>query len=194
MQMNGSGVVIDGNDIDTDRIIPARFLKEITFDNMGNYLFYDVRFTDNGQTKEYVLNDPKFQGATILVVGKNFGCGSSREHAAHAIKRYGFNAIIGESFGEIFAGNCTSLGVPPVTVSEQDRSLLASHINASPKTSISIDLHTKKIIAGTLCIPFEMPDSRRNAFISGYWDAVAMLRENMDLIKKKDQELLNKRS
>jgi len=111
-QIAGRGVFVAGNDIDTDRIIPARFMKCVTFDGLGEYLFYDVRKNADGSDKPHPLNDPRFKGATILLSGSNFGCGSSREHAPQAIQKYGFRAVIAESYAEIFFGNSTGLGIP----------------------------------------------------------------------------------
>src|SRR5271155_3697611 len=107
----GRAVHVPGDDIDTDRIIPARYMKCVTFDGLGEFLFHDVRFDENGRPKAHPLNDPEFQGATILIAGRNFGCGSSREHAPQAIYRSGFRAIVAESFAEIFFGNSTTLGL-----------------------------------------------------------------------------------
>ena len=114
--IRGTALPMRGNDIDTDRIIPARYLKEVTFARMGDYPFFDERFDAAGKTKDHVFNDPEYRGASILFVNKNFGCGSSREHAPQALYRFGLKAIVGESFAAIFAGNCTIMGVPTVTV------------------------------------------------------------------------------
>ncbi len=114
-QIEGKAVPVEGNDIDTDRIIPARYLKEITFTNMGKYPFYDERFDAEGKPKGHPFDLPQFQGAHLLFVNQNFGCGSSREHAPQALMRWGVRAVVGESFAEIFAGNCTMLGIPTAT-------------------------------------------------------------------------------
>ena len=110
--VTGRSVVVPGDDIDTDRIIPARFMKCVTFDGLGEYMFYDVRFFEDGSEKPHPLNDPRFAGASILLSGENFGCGSSREHAPQAMYRFGIRAVIAESFAEIFFGNSTTLGMP----------------------------------------------------------------------------------
>ena len=119
-QITGTATPIRGNDIDTDQIVPARFLKEITFDNMGKYLFYDARFDNQDQTKDHPLNNLNYLDSTIMIVEQNFGCGSSREHAPQAIKKAGFKLIIGHSFSEIFMGNCKALGVPAVQLPIND--------------------------------------------------------------------------
>jgi len=147
-QVSGTAVPIIGDDIDTDRIVPARFLKEVTFENMGNYLFIDARQNDDGSPNDHTLNNPAYKNASIMVVGRNFGCGSSREHAPQAIKRAGFNAIIGESFSEIFSGNCLSLGVPTVIMGRDQIEMLQALINAEPHTRITIDIEAKEVRIG----------------------------------------------
>src|SRR6478735_3234953 len=119
-RVEGRGVHVPGEDIDTDRIIPARFLKCVTFDGLGEHLFKDVRFRQDGSKTGHPLDDPRFAGATVLVAGRNFGCGSSREHAPQSIAKAGFKAMVAESFAEIFFGNCTTLGIPCVTASRED--------------------------------------------------------------------------
>src|SRR5690606_14986619 len=114
VKVQGRGVYVPGDDIDTDRIIPARFMKCVTFDGLGAYAFYDARFDEQGNSKGHPLDDPRFRGATILLSNSNFGCGSSREHAPQALSKFGIRAIIAESFAEIFFGNATTLGMPCV--------------------------------------------------------------------------------
>ena len=120
IHITGRAVPVIGNDIDTDRIIPARYLKEITFSRMGQYPFYDERFSADGELKDHPFNKPQYDGASILVANANFGCGSSREHAPQALGRWGIKAIVAESFGEIFAGNCAMLGIPALVASKSD--------------------------------------------------------------------------
>ena len=132
-RIEGVGVPIHGPDIDTDQIIPARFLKAITFEVLGAHLFEDVLKLDDGSINpDYPLLDPAYKDAKIMVVGENFGCGSSREHAPQAIYRYGIRAIIGISFGEIFAGNCQSIGLPAVTVSPEQQAKLSQGLVDNP--------------------------------------------------------------
>ena len=123
-KVSGTGVPVPGNDIDTDRIIPARHLKEITFANMGKYPFYDERFDEAGKSKDHPFDNPAYQGASVLLVNQNFGCGSSRVHAPQSLMRWGVKAVVGESFAEIFAGNCTMLGIPLVMVTPEDAAKL----------------------------------------------------------------------
>src|SRR5260370_37104332 len=127
-KIEGPGVHVPGNDIDTDRIIPARFMKCVTFDGLGEYLFYDMRFDKEKKPKNHPLNDPRHKGAVILLSGQNFGCGSSREHAPQALQKFGMKAVIAESFAEIFAGNCTTLGMPWVQLPATDIAKIAASI------------------------------------------------------------------
>ena len=136
-KVTGTAVPIKGNDIDTDRIIPARYLKEVTFARMGDYPFFDERFDASGKKKDHPLNDPEYKGASLLFVNKNFGCGSSREHAPQALYRFGIQAIVGESFAAIFAGNCTIMGVPTVTVSAKEMEQLMKSVEENPRTEYS---------------------------------------------------------
>src|ERR671922_337142 len=139
-QVTGTAVPVRGNDIDTDRIIPARYLKEPTFARMGEYPFFDERFDSSGKPKPHPFNEPKYKGASILFVNKNFGCGSSREHAPQALYRFGINAIVGESFAAIFAGNCTIMGVPAVTVSAADIETLMKTVENDSRTQFIVDI------------------------------------------------------
>lgn len=185
----GNCVPIVGEDIDTDRIIPARFLKEITFENMGKYAFYDARFDDQGQALDHTFNAPQFKGASILVAGRNFGCGSSREHAPQALKRYGIQAILAPSFAEIFRGNCKAIGIVTATASEAAIATLQAQIHASPDTQGHLSLEEKKLVFGDITLSVEIPDSHRQSFITGTWDAIGLLAANQDLIRQKDQTL-----
>lgn len=181
--ISGSAIPLPGDDIDTDQIIPARFLKEITFDNMGEYLFYDARFNQDGSEKSHILNDPHSRQSPILIVGNNFGCGSSREHAPQAIKRYGINAIIGQSFAEIFSGNCKALGIPNCIVEKETITYLQETVTKDPSTSITIDLKAKQlIINGSEKIAFDIDEAKRQSLLSGSWNAAGLLNANRDKI------------
>jgi 3-isopropylmalate/(R)-2-methylmalate dehydratase small subunit len=171
----GRAVPVSGDDIDTDRIIPARFMKCVTFDGLGKYLFNDVRFDAAGNRKPHNLNDPRFSGATIIVSGRNFGCGSSREHAPQAIYHAGFRAVIAEGYAEIFFGNSTQLGIPCASVSHEDRIALEAAIEADPKLEVTIDIEAKQIRYGGKTIAMEMRESARSALTSGRWDPLADL-------------------
>jgi len=183
-QTTGTGIPVPGNDIDTDRIIPARFMKCVTFDGLEAYAFYDVRYDADGNKKDHSFNDPRFAGGSILIANMNFGCGSSREHAPQSLLRFGMAGIVAESFAEIFAGNCTSLGVPAVTASQADVARLMAAVEADPKVEITIDLEQKTLTCGDLVIPIDMPDAARQALVSGTWDTTAQLLANLDVIDK----------
>ena len=182
-KLTGTAVPIRGNDIDTDRIIPARYLKEVTFARMGNYPFFDERFHASGKKKDHPFNDPEYQGASILFVNKNFGCGSSREHAPQALYRFGIQAIVGESFAAIFAGNCTIMGVPTVTVTTRDIEQLMKSVEENPRTEYTVDLENKTIAYDNHRIAIDLPETYRNALTTGSWDSTAMLRANLEQVK-----------
>jgi 3-isopropylmalate/(R)-2-methylmalate dehydratase small subunit len=182
--MCGTAVPIRGNDIDTDRIIPARYLKEPTFARMGDYPFFDERFDPSGKKKDHPLNDPEYRGASILFVNKNFGCGSSREHAPQALYRFGIKAIVGESFAAIFAGNCTMMGLPAVVVGAKEIDQLIKSVEENPRTEYSVDLQSKTISYGNQKLRFDMPETYRTALTQGYWDSTALLRANLDQVKR----------
>ena len=169
-KVTGKAVFVPGDDIDTDRIIPARFMKCITFDGLGEYLFYDVRKTESGENKNHNLNDPRFAKASILVSGNNFGCGSSREHAPQSILRAGYNAVIAGSFAEIFFGNSTNLGVVCVIASETDREIISSAIDMHPELEITIDIEDYKIWYGDQFVHCEIKPGARDSLLSGNYD------------------------
>ncbi len=179
----GTGIPVPGNDIDTDRIIPARFMKCVTFDGLEEYAFYDVRYDAQGNQLDHPFNDPRFAGGSILIANKNFGCGSSREHAPQSLLRFGMAAIVAESLAEIFAGNCTSLGVPAVTASQDDIARLTAAVEANPQAEMTLDLETKTLACGDLKIKVDMPDAARQALVSGTWDTTAQLLANADAIE-----------
>ncbi|MFC1764238.1 3-isopropylmalate dehydratase small subunit [Planctomycetota bacterium] len=179
----GTGIPVPGNDIDTDRIIPARFMKCVTFDGLEEYAFYDVRYDADGNKIDHPFNDPKYAGGSILIANINFGCGSSREHAPQSLVRFGMAGIVAESFAEIFAGNCCSLGVPAVTASQDEVARLMAAVEANPKAEITIDLETKTVTCGDLTISVDIPESSRQALVAGTWDTTAQLLANVDAIK-----------
>ena len=189
--VSGRAVFIPGADIDTDRIIPARFMKCVTFDGLGEFAFYDVRFdSETGNKTEHPLNDPRFDGASILVAGVNFGCGSSREHAPQSLKKYGFDGIIAESFAEIFFGNSTTLAMPCVMASAADIVALQNAIEADPALEVTIDVQNLKVrTSGGLEFAVKMPDSAREALLSGRWDPIQELLDNDRAITAKAAEL-----
>jgi 3-isopropylmalate/(R)-2-methylmalate dehydratase small subunit len=173
MRLSGRGIPVVGNDIDTDRIIPARFLKEVTFETMGEHAFEDAK----KQNPEHPFNSPAYKGASVLVVGQNFGCGSSREHAPQALMRWGIGAIVGGSFGEIFFGNCVMLGIPCMVVSQADLEWLQREIGRAPQTPITVDVDKQEVRFGDRVIKATMPDGPRNQLVAGTWDSTAVLLE-----------------
>lgn len=187
--VKGRGVAVPGDDIDTDRIMPARYLRCVTFADIGQYTFQDERFDPQGTAKAHPFNDPKHKGASILVVNKNFGCGSSREHAPQGILRWGITAIIGESFAEIFAGNCTAIGLPTVTAKEADIKSLMAYVTDHPEADVELDLKTKQVHFGDRRILVEMRDSARTLFLEGLWDSSATLLSAMEAVKGKAKTL-----
>jgi 3-isopropylmalate/(R)-2-methylmalate dehydratase small subunit len=189
-QVSGRAVCIPGADIDTDRIIPARFMKCITFDGLGEFAFYDVRFDEHGHKTQHPLNDPRFAGASILVAGLNFGCGSSREHAPQSLRKYGFSGIIAESFAEIFFGNSTTLAMPCVIAGANDLAALRKEVEADPAAVVTIDVVALRVrSSGGLEFPVGMPESAREALVSGRWDPIQELLDNADAIDAKAAEL-----
>ncbi len=176
-QVKGRGVFVPGEDIDTDRIIPARFMKCITFDGLGEYLFYDVRKNEDGSERKHPLNDSRFADATILFSGSNFGCGSSREHAPQAIYRYGFRAVIAESFAEIFFGNSTTLGMPCMSLSRADIAEITTSIQGDPTLEVMIDVEKQTVQAGGKTYKASLRESARQGLIEGRWDPIADLLE-----------------
>ena len=176
-RIQGRALPLRGNDIDTDRIIPARFMKCVTFDGLGEYLFYDVRKNEDGSDKNHPLNDPRFSGASILLSGANFGCGSSREHAPQALYRYGFRGIIAESFAEIFFGNSTTLGIPCFCAAKEDIEAIASKIEGDSSLEIELDVENERIHAGDQSYTAVVRETARKALCEGKWDMIGELKE-----------------
>jgi 3-isopropylmalate/(R)-2-methylmalate dehydratase small subunit len=183
-KITGTSVYVPGSDIDTDRIIPARFMKCVTFDGLGEFLFYDVRHDENGAKKAHPLNDAKFAGASILLSNANFGCGSSREHAPQALAKHGIKAVVAESFAEIFFGNATTLGMPCVSVSHDDVVALAQVIEAKPDTAVTIDVAAGTVTAGSLTVRASMKPGARESLVNGEWDPIAQLLDGAEQTKQ----------
>ena len=184
-KVTGTGIPLMLEDIDTDRIIPARFLRCITFDGLGEHAFKD----DREQDPDHPFDKEHHQEANILVAGRNFGCGSSREHAPQALMRWSIEAIIAESFAEIFFGNCTSLGIPAVCAERQVLEKLDGAIRANPTLEITVNLQEKKIQWGENTAPFEIPDSAHTALLSGQWDCLTQLLQGKDEIKSSVEQI-----
>jgi 3-isopropylmalate/(R)-2-methylmalate dehydratase small subunit len=184
-QVTGRGVYVPGDDIDTDRIIPARFMKCVTFDGLGEFAFADAKTAEKAAGRVHPLDDARFTEATILISGSNFGCGSSREHAPQALYRYGFRAVIAESFAEIFFGNSTTLGIPCVKMSKQDIADLASLIEKTPSVLVTVDLTENKVTVDDVDFTAEIsiPEQARKPLLEGRWDSIADLVDGLDDVK-----------
>ena len=183
-EVSGRGVYLPGDDVDTDRIIPARYLKCITFDGLGEFAFYDERFDDAGREKVHPLNDPLFKGAKVLVVGANFGCGSSREHAPQALFRYGIRAILAVSFAEIFFGNAVMLGMPCIVLPREEIERLGSALTDDSELKIAIDVATGVVRYGDHTATGGLAQGVRQSLVEGRWDPIAELLEAQDQVSQ----------
>ena len=179
-RVEGRACVLRGDDIDTDRIIPARFLRAVTFDGLGEHAFEDDRIQAKG---DHPLDDERFVGASILIVGANFGCGSSREHAPQALMRSGFRAFIGKSFAEIFAGNCTALGLPYVTLDSDDLAALMDSVVLDPEQRLVVDLEARTVTSRVGTVAAKLPDGVRRQLLEGSWNATRALLDAGDAIE-----------
>ena len=185
-RVEGRGCVLRGDDIDTDRIIPARFLRCVTFDGIGEHAFEDDRKQAKG---DHPLDDPRFRDASILIVGRNFGCGSSREHAPQSLMRFGYRAFVGVSFAEIFAGNCTALGLPCVTLVERDLEALMDSVSLDPAQELVIDLVARTLRSRAGTVSAGLRDGVRKALLEGSWNATAVLIDAGDAIERVAERL-----
>ncbi|QDU78378.1 3-isopropylmalate dehydratase small subunit [Polystyrenella longa] len=183
--VTGTGVPLLLDDIDTDRIIPARYLRCVTFDGLGENAFED----DRQQDPNHPFDNPVYRQGTVLVSGRNFGCGSSREHAPQALIRWGVKAVIAESFAEIFYGNCTSLGVPAVCASRADLEKLSNAIKADPNLEIRVDLEQCQVTYESESVPVTINESARNALMTGQYDFLAQLLDRKDKIQTRASEI-----
>jgi 3-isopropylmalate/(R)-2-methylmalate dehydratase small subunit len=184
-QITGSGIPLLLDDIDTDRIIPARYLRCVTFDGIGEHAFED----DRQQAPNHPFNKEQFQNGKVLVAGRNFGCGSSREHAPQSLMRWGVEAIVAESFAEIFFGNCTSLGIPAVCASRDDLRKLSAAVEADPTLEVTVDLEALTVSFGGDSISITMPEGARSALATGQWDFLAQLLDAEAGIKETASKL-----
>lgn len=183
--VSGTGIFYPGDDIDTDQIIPARFMKCITFDGLGEYAFFDIRKAEDGADKPgVVFNDPRFKDASVLITGSNFGCGSSREHAPQSLYRYGIRAIIAESFAEIFFGNATNLSLPCVSIAPEEIAVLGKMVNDDPNLMVELDLDAKTVTAGGQTFAMNIAESARSSLVAGRWDTIAELLEGKEEVDK----------
>lgn len=187
--ISGRGIPVRGNDIDTDRIIPARFLRCVTFDGLGAHAFEDDRLQLKAQGKLHSFDDARFQGAKVLVANSNFGCGSSREHAPQAIAKWGVQAIVAVSYSEIFHGNCVAMGLPAVRVSLADSEAIQSAIEADPKAEVTVDLNAMQVKVAGKSFPCQLGDGPRKQFLTGQWDALGELVDGLPQVKQKAAKL-----
>ncbi len=181
----GKAIPMSRDDIDTDRITPARFLKSITFEGIEKALFCDER----ENTPDHPIDNPAHKGANMMFVGKNFGSGSSREHAPQALKRFGIEVLVGISFAEIFAGNCFAIGVPLGVASADDVHALIKQAQEEPETRFTVDIRNSTVSFGERVISIEIQETRKNAFLSGTWDLLANLRGNLPQVEEVAQRL-----
>ena len=175
IEITGTAIPLRGNDIDTDRVIPARYLRAVTFDGLGEHVFEDDRKAGGGA---HPFDDPRYGGASILVVNRNFGSGSSREHAPQALLRWGIQAVVGESFAEIFFGNCYTLGIVCAVVSSEDAAEIQGAVEADPGMELTVDIDSCTLSAGSRQWPLSIPEAVRDGLISGTWDAIGELVGN----------------
>jgi len=183
-RVSGTGLPIRGNNIDTDRIIPARFLRSVSFEGLEAHVFEDDRReADVRQPDSHPVSNPSFAGATVMLVNENFGCGSSREHAPQAIRRRGIRAIVGESYSEIFFGNAIALGMPCASAPPETIQELMTLVEGAPSTELVVDLEAMTVRAGERSYPIALPASARDAFVNGTWDATALLLADFDDVR-----------
>ena len=179
-QIAGRAVPLRGDNVDTDRIIPARFLKSITFEGLEQHLFEDDRQQLEAEGQRHPIADSKYAGAEILLVNANFGCGSSREHAPQAIRRSGIQVVVGQSFSEIFFGNSVALGMPCVSVDQRAIESLMSAVEREPSTVIEVDLESMTVRGPGGTFDVTLPPGSRESFLEGTWDATGLLLDRFE--------------
>lgn len=183
-RISGTAIPLRGDNIDTDRIIPARFLRAITFEGLEEHLFEDDRKQLEAAGGRHRTADPTYAGASVMLVNANFGCGSSREHAPQAIRRSGTRAVIGQSFSEIFFGNSVALGMPCVTAEASAVAALMDLIEGDPATQVALDLERMRVAAGSSTYPIQLPPGIRESFLEGTWDATALLLDRFEEVER----------
>jgi 3-isopropylmalate/(R)-2-methylmalate dehydratase small subunit len=188
-QITGTAITLTGNDIDTDRVIPARFLKHLTFDALGRHVFEDDRKHMAASAKVHPFDVPARAGATVLLVAKNFGCGSSREHAPQALSRWGIDAVAGESFGEIFHGNAAAIGLPCVVLGAADAAQARALVEADPALEVTVDLEHRVLRAAGQTWRLEINESLRERFVSGRWDTLRELASALEQVRDTERKL-----
>jgi len=184
LRVKGQGIPLRGDDIDTDRIIPARFLRCVTFEGLGDHVFEDDR-----KAGGHPFDDPRFRKASVLIAGRNFGCGSSREHAPQALAGWGIRAIVAESFAEIFAGNGAALGLVCASAPREAIDRLQALVERTPSLSIEVDVEARRVLYGGEGFSLSIPDGAREGFLTGSWDAVGTLLAAEDAIGRAEERL-----
>lgn len=182
-RVEGRALPLRGDDMDTDRILPARFLKAVTFEGLERAVFIDDRQQVAQAGGVHPFSNPTYRGAAILLVNRNFGCGSSREHAPQGLYRWGIRGVVGESFSEIFFGNSVALGMPCVQIDHDAIERLMALVEEAPDTTVAIDLTTLQVRAANLQVPAQLAASARDAFLHGRWDATSLLRAGEDEVR-----------
>jgi len=183
-EIRGTAIPVRGDDIDTDRIIPARFLKAVTFEGLEDHLFEDDRLEAGAERPTpHPVSNPAYRSASVMIVQANFGCGSSREHAPQAIRRRGVRAVVGESFSEIFFGNAVALGLPCPTTARESIAALLAMVEQDPSTEVVVDLDAMRVSAGGRTFAMSLPAGARETFLEGSWDATGQLLENFDQVR-----------
>jgi 3-isopropylmalate/(R)-2-methylmalate dehydratase small subunit len=183
-EITGTAMPLRGDSVDTDRIIPARFLRSVSFEGLEKHLFEDDRLqADAASPGSHPVSNPAYAGAAILLVNANFGCGSSREHAPQAIRRHGIRAVVGESFSEIFFGNSVALGLPCVSASAADMDRLMTLVEKAPETVLTVDIKEGTVRAGNLRVPITMPAAAHESFLDGTWDATGLLLDRFEEVE-----------
>jgi 3-isopropylmalate/(R)-2-methylmalate dehydratase small subunit len=185
----GRGLPLRGHDIDTDRIIPARFLRSVSFEGLEHHLFEDDISHTTAQGATHPLTDPRFRGASILVVNRNFGCGSSREHAPQAIRRRGLTCVVGESYSEIFFGNAVAMGMPCLSGAAADIDRLQAIVEQDPSSEIVVDLDALQVRCGGWQMRVSLPAAARDSFLEGTWDATGLLLDRYEDVERTAKRL-----
>jgi 3-isopropylmalate/(R)-2-methylmalate dehydratase small subunit len=184
LKLAGRAIPLPGDNIDTDRIIPARYLRSVSFEGLEQHLFADDRVQADAQAPgTHPFSNPAYDGASILLVNANFGCGSSREHAPQAIRRRGIRAIVGESYSEIFFGNSVALGLPCVSVAPDTADALIEMITADPSIEVAVDIEASTVTAGGRSFPMSLPAAARDGFLDGSWDATGLLLDRYEEVE-----------
>ena len=181
---SGRGIVVRGDDIDTDQIIPARYMRSITFSGLEEHVFTDARRDADDIPKDHPFNEERFRGASILVVNRNFGCGSSREHAPQALMRWGMRALVGQSFAEIFLGNCVAMGLVAATAAGDDVAALMDAIELDPTQEVTLDLVAMTVSSRAGTARIMLPEGARRQLLDGSWDATRTLLVEPDAIRE----------